>query len=621
MKDLFVILGKYLNSDKRYAKKELPISKSLIDNKSHYDYVFSIDNENIDINAYGYLNESYNSISLLDAIAAKSINNEGLVPISVEGDGFCLMHALSKCFFGNEIFYAVIRQQILIELELNKEWYCRTEDTRICKNENKNIFDVNCSICQDRLKSKSNNIDNNTSCIHGYHLNLSYVDELYNDLIVAAQPDVAIWSPIEHLQVFSNVIKRPICLFGSLSDIKHSNSCYTFLPLRHSPEDCFKYPIAISWHALETKSHFVALTRTGDRSIPMIPPYCQPNLFNVPPNNCNMESNNEILFDNEIAKKYINFQHDGSFSIGSGVSYHDTNPADLVHTLAMEYLPSNLNPSALTKQGFIFRLISKISLDACREINDMVKNEELCNDFKILCQFYNHSTNTASSASSSSSSSTNNNIISDPFKNLKVLANLFSVCGNITYFIKEMVKYNSIQENLLSFYYLKFQQLLQKTMNRLLSNSRELKFSTYIMNSINKGIENLIEKLNASENSSLLLSYYTRLIGIYFEHSTQLKLSENLNPDNLFMNTEAIEFIKIIDNNYIKKIEEIKDNIDNEDEIHQEVKNLRILVIPSHYVPFYSDLSVLWKGEKVNISFNIESSVRYIIKNYYLDIF
>lgn len=524
------------------------------------------------------------------------------------------------------LFYTVIRQQILIELQDNKDWYCRSELNReIEKNEDKKIIDVNCSICQNWLNSKSINVANNIECPcnHGYNLHLSYVDQLYNDLINAAQPDVSIWSPIEHLQAFSNIIKRPICLFGSLSDMKNSNSCGTFLPLRHPPEDCFKYPIAISWHSEENKSHFVALTRTNDKSIPMIPLYCQPNLFNVPRNDYNIESNDDLLHHNEIAKKYINFQNDGSFSIGNGVKYDETEPTHLVHTLTeYEFLPTTSNNnSAQPQQGFIFKLISNIILDACKEINDIIMNGELYNDFKVLCTYHDPSVNTSTtttslSSSSTSTTSTDNTIQPDPFTNLKIFANLFNLSQNTYYLLLELVKFTEIWNNSLSFYYHKQKQSLDNyLMNEEIGAFHKFKLGKYVRKTLNIGIEKIIETMKKSENSTLLLNYYTRLIGIFCNYRAEIKLYANFNGDTTLNNMVSEHFIKIIDK-YINK--EVKNHTTNKDDDHKdsldEPQPDNIFHVPDHYVMFYSTLVLKYKKYRIDIPLHIQSKVNYFNK-------
>lgn len=81
------------------------------------------------------------------------------------------------------------------------------------------------------------------------HLFPAFTEEEYDELLRAAVPDYADyaeWSPFEHCQVMSNILKRPVCLFTSLKDLDKQES-FIFLPLRHPADECYKHPMSIAW--------------------------------------------------------------------------------------------------------------------------------------------------------------------------------------------------------------------------------------------------------------------------------------------------------------------------------------------------------------------------------------
>jgi hypothetical protein len=118
-----------------------------------------------------------------------------------------------------ELFHHVIRGQILIELLSHGEWYQGLEE----------------------LSDKCENFR--------HFLEPPLTTEEYEEVVSAARPSFlnnVQWSPFEHCQVISNVLKRPVCLFAALDELNMQES-FIFLPLRHKPEDCYKYPLALAW--------------------------------------------------------------------------------------------------------------------------------------------------------------------------------------------------------------------------------------------------------------------------------------------------------------------------------------------------------------------------------------
>jgi hypothetical protein len=112
-----------------------------------------------------------------------------------------------------ELFYHVLREKILDELRGNEVWY--------------------------------------TSFSGESMLQPPFTKCEFDELVQAAKisfSNTGEWSPHEHCQVLANILKRPLCLFTALKEIPNQES-FMYLPLRHSPEDCFKYPLSIAWQS------------------------------------------------------------------------------------------------------------------------------------------------------------------------------------------------------------------------------------------------------------------------------------------------------------------------------------------------------------------------------------
>ena len=159
-----------------------------------------------------------------------------------------MTHSLSKFLFGIEIFYHVIRSKIHLELAENAAWYLGRSNP---KSDNCNSSAPSGNFLGNFIRNSAAGILIGTEPHEGSHLYPAFTTEEYDDLLSAAVPtyaDQAEWSPFDHCQMISNILKRPICLFSALSDLNKGES-FTFLPLRHPPEECYKYPISIAWQS------------------------------------------------------------------------------------------------------------------------------------------------------------------------------------------------------------------------------------------------------------------------------------------------------------------------------------------------------------------------------------
>ncbi len=168
---------------------------------------FAIDKVHFKVVGYGRDrsgSERYLSDTLKE-IAASNGNGEFLVPVHADGDGHCLVHAISRCLVGRELFWHALRT---------------------------NLFD--------HLSSKQ------TQYIEMFKDFIS--DEEWKDIIAESAPDFhppdgqALGLRNIHVFGLANVLKRPIVLLDSLSGMQ-SKGDYSgiFLPTLCSKEGNYVY--------------------------------------------------------------------------------------------------------------------------------------------------------------------------------------------------------------------------------------------------------------------------------------------------------------------------------------------------------------------------------------------
>lgn len=155
-----------------------------------------------DKGATGYLEPLLKAINL--ANGGESI----VAALHADGDGHCLVHAISRCLVGQELYWHALRTGLQHRLLVDKDWYLQDA-------------------------------------------NLGQYTELWDEICREASPDyhpppgleVAL-CPI-HVFGLANALRRPIILFDQ------PGSDYTqgvFLPFQHAPESCkTKSPLAVAW--------------------------------------------------------------------------------------------------------------------------------------------------------------------------------------------------------------------------------------------------------------------------------------------------------------------------------------------------------------------------------------
>lgn len=134
---------------------------------------------------------------------------------------------------------------------------------------------------------------------------------------------------------------------------------FVFLFLTSSPLGRHIYLTLTPWcHYFPlTHSHFVPLCRTMDSTAPVIPSHCQPAVYRC---------------SKEIARQYINYREDNSFTIGAPVQYTQIEPTHLFNTMGCRFKPHKPK-----QPGFFHGLIDKLVSASYQELSKETALENL----------------------------------------------------------------------------------------------------------------------------------------------------------------------------------------------------------------------------------------------------
>lgn len=163
---------------------------------------FSIEEKHLNVLGYG-LDRSGSQTYLKDTLSQLcEVNGRQncLVPLHADGDGHCLVHAISRCLVGRELFWHALRSNLHAHLTSNRERY-------------RNLFKD------------------------------FYSPEEWEGLIAEAGPD---WKPPDgqslglcniHVYGLANVLRRPIILLDNLEGMRSSGDYSgVFLPTMFTPQ-------------------------------------------------------------------------------------------------------------------------------------------------------------------------------------------------------------------------------------------------------------------------------------------------------------------------------------------------------------------------------------------------
>ncbi|XP_052065392.1 deubiquitinating protein VCPIP1-like [Mytilus californianus] len=208
------------------------------------DRAFVIDEENLSITGYG--RDKSGSLKYLsgtlDVIKDVNDGEERLVAIHADGDGHCLVHAVSRALVGRELFWHALRVNLM------------------------NHFNENLDRYKDLFKD--------------------FVDrDEWNDIIQECHPEFCPRDGeplgLRNIHVFglANVLRRPIILLDSIEGMQSSGDySAVFLPGLIKPEECkskdgsFNKPICIAWSSVG-RNHYISLVGIKGKPPPKIPRY------------------------------------------------------------------------------------------------------------------------------------------------------------------------------------------------------------------------------------------------------------------------------------------------------------------------------------------------------------
>lgn len=206
------------------------------------DRAFVIDPEHINVVDYGrdisgsatYLSDTQKVIRVYND------GNEHLLPIHADGDGHCLVHAISRALVGRELFWHPLRMNL------------------------KNHFQKHLSTYKELFKE--------------------FIDKSeWQDIIDECDPD---FQPpdgellgLRNIHVFglANVLKRPIILLDSLSGMQSSGDYSAlFLPSLIEVSECrgktgsLNKPLCIAWSS-SGRNHYIPLVGIKNAPLPRLP--------------------------------------------------------------------------------------------------------------------------------------------------------------------------------------------------------------------------------------------------------------------------------------------------------------------------------------------------------------
>ncbi len=262
---------------------------------------FAIEESHLDTIGYGrdrsgsakYLHDFLHKLQMANN------DRECLVPVHADGDGHCLVHAVSRCLVGRELFWHALRTNLHAHLRDNAERY-------------KEMFKD------------------------------FYSEEDWPDIIAEAGPD---FQPpdgqelgLRNIHIFglANVLHRPIVLIDSLSGVKSSGD-YSgiFLPTLYSAEECSSKdsrgevtpnsPIVVGW-STSGRNHYIPLVPIKDRPLPHLPPDIRPKVWGQP---------------EEMLEKYIRIEDGGSIILAAGKALGDGYVQKLVTCFEKLFMEKN----------------------------------------------------------------------------------------------------------------------------------------------------------------------------------------------------------------------------------------------------------------------------------------
>lgn len=239
------------------------------------DRSFVIEKELLDKAGYGIDQYSLRYLSeMLSLVDGVNNRKQCLVPLHADGDGHCLVHAVSRCLVGRELFWHALRTNIYNHMKTHRDRYEAVYS---------NFFDSS--------------------------------DGEWERIVAEAHPD---YRPpanstdghglcVIHIFALANVLRRPILLLDGMEGLK-SKCEYTgtYLPILYPPEECcgrnkqLNKPIAVAWSSA-SHHHYVPLVAVQGASSVKLPGELLPQV---------------AITDPAELTRYVHLEDDGGVILG-----------------------------------------------------------------------------------------------------------------------------------------------------------------------------------------------------------------------------------------------------------------------------------------------------------------
>ena len=245
---------------------------------------FTMEREHLGTAGYGQ-DRSGSLLYLSDTLAEVRRANDGgggqerrgLVPVHVDGDGHCLVHAVSRALVGRELFWHALRENLKRHFRTHLQRYRALFSDFIDAAEWEDI--------------------------------ISECDPLFT-------PPEGVPLGLRNVHVFglANVLRRPVLLLDSLSGMRSPGDySATFLPGLVPAEGCrgrdggLNKPICLAWSS-SAHNHYIPLVGVKGEGPPRLPAHLLPKAWGVP---------------QELIGRYIALDGDGGCLIGGERSLGD----------------------------------------------------------------------------------------------------------------------------------------------------------------------------------------------------------------------------------------------------------------------------------------------------------
>lgn len=277
------------------------------------DRAFLIEQEHVSTVGYGrdrsgsliYLHDT------LEEIKKANSNRECFIPVHVDGDGHCLVHAVSRALVGRELFWHALRENLKLNFKQNLDRY-------------KALF-------QDFIDAAE-------------------WEDIINECDPLFIPPEGVPLGLRNIHIFglANVLHRPIILLDSLSGMRSSGDySATFLPGLVPEEQCrgkdgaLNKPICIAWSS-SGRNHYLPLVGIKGMPLPRLPSALLPKAWGVP---------------QELICKYVSLDSSGSCVIGGDRSLQDKYLLRLVSAMEDVFMDKHgIHPSLVADvHQYIYR--------------------------------------------------------------------------------------------------------------------------------------------------------------------------------------------------------------------------------------------------------------------------